>query len=142
MCSGVRKSGWPIPRLMMSCPCAASALAQASTAKAFSSPMRSKAAIVFGMGPGSCEAVKTACSSPDRRRKIKPDQRYRLSCGGSVGAAEPAADIAPDLRADERVRIVAHIHAAVVVERAGGKFVGAPISGRLLARDVHGVRFL
>src|SRR3978361_472853 len=49
MKSGVRKSGWPIPRLMMSRPCAASALARASTAKAFSSPMRSKLATVFSM---------------------------------------------------------------------------------------------
>src|SRR5262249_40160882 len=49
MKSGVRKSGWPIPRLMMSRPCAASALARASTAKAFSSPMRSKAAMVRSM---------------------------------------------------------------------------------------------
>src|SRR5215208_1230079 len=49
MKSGVRKSGCPIPRLMMSRPCAASALARASTAKAFSSPMRSKAAMVLSM---------------------------------------------------------------------------------------------
>src|SRR5438045_2264615 len=49
MWSGVRKSGWPMPRLMMSRPCAASALARASTAKAFSSPMRSKAAMVRSM---------------------------------------------------------------------------------------------
>src|SRR3954447_10122301 len=50
MKSGVRKSGWPMPRLMMSRPCAISALARASTAKAFSSPMRSKAAMVLSMG--------------------------------------------------------------------------------------------
>src|SRR5207245_4076598 len=49
MKSGVRKSGWPMPRLMMSRPCATSALARASTAKAFSSPMRSKAAMVRSM---------------------------------------------------------------------------------------------
>src|SRR5262249_9004868 len=49
MKSGVRKSGWPMPRLMMSRPCAISALARASTAKAFSSPMRSKAWIVRSM---------------------------------------------------------------------------------------------
>src|SRR5436190_20962586 len=49
MCSGVLKSGWPMPRLMMSRPCAASAFARASTAKAFSSPMRSKFATVFSM---------------------------------------------------------------------------------------------
>jgi hypothetical protein len=44
-----RKSGWPMPRLMMSLPCAASAVARASTAKAFSSPMRSKAATVWSI---------------------------------------------------------------------------------------------
>src|SRR3954470_22814116 len=49
MWSGVRKSGWPMPRLMMSRPWAASAVARASTAKAFSSPMRSKFATVFSM---------------------------------------------------------------------------------------------
>src|SRR5215470_14041402 len=50
MWSGVRKSGWPMPRLMMSRPWAASSVARASTAKAFSSPMRSNAAMVFSMG--------------------------------------------------------------------------------------------
>src|SRR4051794_40188941 len=49
MKSGVRKSGWPMPRLMMSRPCAWSALARARTAKAFSSPMRSNAAMVLSM---------------------------------------------------------------------------------------------
>src|SRR5471032_3081229 len=45
--SGVRKSGWPMPRLIMSLPWAARAVARASTAKAFSSPIRSKFATVF-----------------------------------------------------------------------------------------------
>src|SRR5215217_4986447 len=49
MKSGVRKSGCPIPRLIMSRPCAASALARASTAKAFSSPIRSNADTVRSM---------------------------------------------------------------------------------------------
>src|ERR1700754_3394152 len=49
MKSGVRKSGWPMPRLMTSRPCAISALARASTAKAFSSPIRSKAEMVRSM---------------------------------------------------------------------------------------------
>src|SRR6202043_3174598 len=54
MKSGVRKSGWPMPRLMMSRPCDMSCMARASTAKAFSSPIRSKAATVFSMAfPGS-----------------------------------------------------------------------------------------
>src|SRR3954454_7246136 len=43
MWGGVGKSGWPMPRLMMSRPWFASSVARASTAKAFSSPMREKA---------------------------------------------------------------------------------------------------
>src|SRR6476660_3503890 len=50
MCAGVLKSGWPMPRLMMSRPWAASEFARASTAKAFSSPMRSKFATVRSIG--------------------------------------------------------------------------------------------
>src|SRR6516162_5704962 len=38
MCCGVGKSGWPIPRLMIERPCAASALARASTSNAVSVP--------------------------------------------------------------------------------------------------------
>src|SRR6202008_1001013 len=49
MNSGVRKSGWPMPRLIMSRPWAMSALARANTAKAFSSPIRSKAAMVLSI---------------------------------------------------------------------------------------------
>src|SRR6516164_1483331 len=49
MKSGVRKSGWPMPRLMMSRPCAASVVARARTANAFSSPMRSKARTFFSI---------------------------------------------------------------------------------------------
>src|SRR5690606_41253925 len=43
------KSGWPMPRLITSLPDCASAVARASTAKAFSSPMRSKAGTVWSM---------------------------------------------------------------------------------------------
>src|SRR5271155_4217052 len=49
MWSGVRKSGWPMPRLMMSRPSAARRVARASTANAFSSPIRSNAAMVPSM---------------------------------------------------------------------------------------------
>src|SRR5437870_11564950 len=69
MKSGVRKSGWPMPRLMLSRPCAARALARASTAKAFSSPMRSKAAMVRSMGrPLRLHAGR--CND----RAVKPDR--------------------------------------------------------------------
>src|SRR6202046_5774650 len=43
ICGGVLKPGWPMPRLMMSRPWRCNSAALASTAKAFSSPMRSKA---------------------------------------------------------------------------------------------------
>src|SRR5690349_11597933 len=49
MCGGVWKSGWPMPRLTMSRPSWASAVARARTAKAFSSPRRSKAAMVWSI---------------------------------------------------------------------------------------------
>src|SRR5271166_2350048 len=45
ICGGVLKSGCPIPRLMMSRPCRCNSAALASTAKAFSSPMRAKAGL-------------------------------------------------------------------------------------------------
>src|SRR5438128_857481 len=54
MNSGVLKSGCPMPRLMTSRPCAINALARANTAKAFSSPIRSKAAMVRSMEHSNC----------------------------------------------------------------------------------------
>ena len=47
--AGVGKSGWPMPRLTMSRPYAASAPARASTAKAFSSPIRLKEGTIRSM---------------------------------------------------------------------------------------------
>src|SRR5689334_4674555 len=38
MCGGVRKSGWPMPRLTIDLPAASSALARASTSNAVSVP--------------------------------------------------------------------------------------------------------
>src|SRR5688572_22200102 len=74
MKSGVRKSGWPMPRLITSRPCAINALARASTAKAFSSPRRSKAGTVFSMAHLSGKALISARSSaPDMRiRRAHP----------------------------------------------------------------------
>src|SRR5579885_523581 len=121
MKSGVRKSGWPIPRLMMSRPWAASTLARASTAKAFSSPIRSKAAAVFSIGhsrrqwPGS---------SPDQSAKIKCEARALFV------AAEARPEIAPELKTDIGVRVVAQINAAIVIKRPGREFVCAAVFGR------------
>src|SRR5664279_960409 len=78
MKSGVRKSGWPMPRLMMSRPCAIRALARASTAKAFSSPMRSKAAIVFSMALLPETNLILAAVHPIREEKSNRRQQVRL----------------------------------------------------------------
>src|SRR5215210_3145287 len=64
MCGGVGKSGCPMPRLTMSRPREASSVARASTAKAFSSPMREKAGTMGCMalilvGEGATENEKT-----------------------------------------------------------------------------------
>src|SRR5580704_11663214 len=66
MCSGVRKSGWPMPRLMMSRPWAASCVARARTANAFSSPMRSKAAMVLSIVAPQNEC-RSFCFAPQPR---------------------------------------------------------------------------
>src|SRR3954467_4296838 len=54
-----------MPRLITSRPCAINALARASTAKAFSSPMRSKAAMVLSMAslPGTAFAPAAGAAS-------------------------------------------------------------------------------
>src|SRR5205085_3140846 len=90
MWSGVRKSGWPMPRLMMSRPCAASALARASTAKAFSSPMRSKAAMVRSM----------ACPCIEDMRLISPSAHPDASgiSGGERDGSAFILVVAPDLQ--------------------------------------------
>src|SRR6185295_9786747 len=66
MCSGVRKSGWPMPRLMMSRPCWLRAVARASTAKAFSSPIQSKFGTVF---MGFLEPCSVGCRYSGIRRE-------------------------------------------------------------------------
>src|SRR5262245_5634789 len=82
MNSGVRKSGWPMPRLMMSRPCAISALARASTAKAFSSPIRSKAALVRSM------------MFPRRFLVIRCRAAFfRLAVGASIAALRALSDL-------------------------------------------------
>src|SRR5215831_2534011 len=136
--SGVRKSGCPMPRLIMSRPCAASALARASTAKAFSSPIRSKAAIVrsivANLPHGRCLRKKPrqrlpyeACTSADQGTKIKHLRGlFNGLPGPSWLAAKASADIAPDLKTDIRIRIIAEIHAAEV-KRASGKQVGTSV---------------
>src|SRR5262245_18537889 len=79
MKSGVRKSGWPMPRLMISRPWATRALARASTAKAFSSPMRSKAGTVFSMGwPWSCPHAPRSCPMHHRRNELFERRRAHL----------------------------------------------------------------
>src|SRR5262245_41001388 len=89
MKSGVRKSGWPMPRLMMSRPCAISALARANTAKAFSSPMRSKAEIVRSMAfPSSFMDFRAALQPIPTANAIRPGD----------GLSVPILAVAPDLQ--------------------------------------------
>src|SRR5690242_19788144 len=124
-----------MPRLMMSRPFATSALARASTAKAFSSPIRSKAAIVRsitallrgGAVPprGRGGLSNEARSSADQEEKIKRRQGFPPQVFSAV-ATEPPANITPDLKTDIRIGIIAEIDAAEI-ERPGGKFVGTPI---------------
>src|SRR4051812_37355619 len=112
MNSGVRKSGWPIPRLMMSRPWAASALARASTAKAFSSPMRSNAAMVFSMGfPVALIALLAAGLRPASTAAQRRDVVHGRGNPGAVASVDAAvaAHVADHIGADVGVRIVAEI---------------------------------
>src|SRR5262245_14052931 len=83
MKSGVRKSGWPMPRLMMSRPWAANALARASTVNAFSSPIRSKFAMVFsmfcpcGLGPTYPLMCQPPCVCVNRASILPGDLHVR-----------------------------------------------------------------
>src|SRR5690242_496412 len=118
MKSGVRKSGWPMPRLMMSRPCAASILARASTANAFSSPMRSKAAMVFNMAFPRWYPVRSFDSSRaphhgrpqllDRRRADLLHHRIGFRAQKLEHALDPALTEgaeAPDVRPADAHRI-------------------------------------
>jgi hypothetical protein len=50
ICGGVGKSGWPMPRLMTSRPCADSSAARASTEKAVSVPkFAARVCIIYGL---------------------------------------------------------------------------------------------
>src|SRR3984957_11700425 len=97
MKSGVRKSGWPMPRLMMSRPCAARCMARASTVKAFSSPMRSKAATVLSIGispgilPGNSAETPPQCK-PVRRHGEPVKQKPRTLRPGLLGTARDHRD--------------------------------------------------
>src|SRR5215471_8442549 len=126
-----------MPRLIMSRPCAASALARASTAKAFSSPIRSKAAIVRSIvanlprerpsrnsrGDASPNEV---CTSADQAGKIKRRNGFIRCTKPSWLAAKTPANIAPNLETDIRVGVIAEIHAAEI-ERTGRKQVGTSV---------------
>src|SRR4051812_31533855 len=90
-----------MPRLMMSRPWAMRSVARASTAKAFSSPMRSNAAMVLSMGvpPGRAfwplgwvlgdrDVAGIAAKNQIREREFSPDVASRGS------AMEVALDLA------------------------------------------------
>src|SRR5664279_4006360 len=131
MKSGVRKSGWPMPRLMMSRPCAIRALARASTAKAFSSPMRSKAAIVFNMaslpGDGPHRQDRRPRSRFDAQfTRLVRENQIGLSAPPSVVAAIVGAEVALNLEADVRVGVVAEVIIAII-DWASWEKVCAPV---------------
>ncbi len=121
----------------MSRPCATSALARASTAKAFSSPIRSKAAIVRSMtallprgrhsrhGRDGTSSMRT-CSSADQAGKIKRRQDLRRKRRSQLSPPKRPLMIAQELETDIRVGIIAEIDAAEI-KRAGGKQVRSPM---------------
>src|SRR5262249_51391127 len=114
--------GWPMPRLMMSRPCAASAVARASTAKAFSSPMRSNAAMVCSMCASlpDCPTFRPALQpitggkANAGRTEKSPGNAPGLLLGGASVAGRIGRPVALQLRADRRIRIGAdHVVGAV-----------------------------
>src|SRR5205085_10714903 len=71
MWSGVGKSGWPMPRLMIERPCAASAFARASTSKAVSVPSTPMRPAISNMrtlryGLGLCRNVAIIAADAKR----------------------------------------------------------------------------
>src|SRR5829696_9291907 len=96
MCGGVGKSGWPMPRLMMSRPREASSVARASTAKAFSSPMREKAGTMGSMalilvGEGATENKKNKDREQVKRSGF-PQPRFAFGRPqGDVNLVRPVA---------------------------------------------------
>src|SRR5262249_5503800 len=103
-------------RLMMSRPCAASVVARASTAKAFSSPMRSKAAMVLSMSDPS---LIFSLGPPHHRRRELLDRgradllHHRIGLGAQDLEYLLAARLAegaqsPDIRPPDAARGRAH----------------------------------
>src|SRR5215213_440245 len=94
MCGGVGKSGWPMPRLMMSRPWRASSVARASTAKAFSSPMREKAGTMDGMADRSLTRPSDGALHVGMAKIIALEQerrvmRHRGRVGEAIAEVEP-----------------------------------------------------
>src|SRR4051812_35707438 len=75
-----------MPRLMTSLPEAANAVARASTAKAFSSPMRSKAEIVWSMS-----VIPSRCRTDVGEVKVVPceEQGQVAMLGNGIGQTVP-----------------------------------------------------
>src|SRR5580704_17592910 len=137
MKSGVRKSGCPMPRLMMSRPCAISCMARASTAKAFSSPIRSKAAMVFSMafpaflvGGAVQQNRPSNANAANAGTKQEPRTHVRGSAHFSLRQKRPSSVYAKRNRADH------------VVIRAGLARISAAGAGRAIriGADIGGGR--
>src|SRR5215472_16929754 len=107
-----------MPRLMMSRPCAASCTARASTAKAFSSPIRSKAATVFSMAfPGIGYAARSSAQPVAKCKYPAPGQSPKARSPGVDPGLPRFAKARDGNSADD------------VVSRAGLQRIGAAAAG-------------
>src|SRR5258706_4783257 len=102
-CSGAGKSGWPMQKLTMSLPCAASAVTSASTTKAFSVPSDWARLLIWVMayfsraGSGRLHpavAPFRELEALDRTAKAVPLRVARIARQRDVGA--PAFLVVPD----------------------------------------------
>src|SRR5258706_14874394 len=110
-CSGAGKSGWPMQKLTMSLPCAASALTSASTTKAFSVPRDAARLLILVMRYFSfaasarfdlAVAALRQLEATDRPAEDVGHRMARVARQRDVGAT--ALLVAPDQRHGHRRR--------------------------------------
>jgi hypothetical protein len=89
MCGGVGKSGWPMPRLMIDLPCAASALARASTSKADSVPSRAlRGGVIGGAGTDHEHCARGQIEASEQLADPRRERRH-LAQARVPGAPDP-----------------------------------------------------
>src|SRR5262249_17389794 len=115
MCSGVEKSGWPIPRLIIERPCASSALARASTSNADSVPSRP-------MRPAICNMLAPPLAMPPSISITAGDcqEAPALSLGGGAVAAVKHRQAAEHVDGARRARRGAAVDGEIGATLAGG----------------------